>query len=116
MFRTAPAVTALVVILLSGALHGTLSARWQPHADLSALAARLADVPEVIGDWQGETIESDAVTIRVADCAGMLQRRYVNAQTGQQVFLMLLVGRPGPLSVHLPEYCYQGLGYRMQQS
>ena len=116
MFRTAPTIAALLVILAFGALHGTLSGRWKTQADFPGLAAQLDDVPLVIGDWQGNAIAANKVAIRAADCDGLLLRVYRNTRDGREVSVLILLGRPGPLSVHVPEVCYRGQGYRQKGS
>src|SRR5262249_8651740 len=37
--------------------------------------------------------------------------RYVNRRTGDEVSVLILCGRPGPVSLHPPTLCYQGAGY-----
>jgi hypothetical protein len=49
----------------------------------------------------------------VAEVVGHLARNYTNRVTGQKVSVLLLCGRPGPMSVHTPEVCYQGSGYEI---
>jgi hypothetical protein len=92
-----------------------VSGRWREGEDLAALAERLDKVPTKMGDWTGETLETNPVVERAAGGAGMLERRY-SSRDGREVSVMLLVGPPGPLSVHLPEICYRGLGFRTKQS
>jgi hypothetical protein len=46
-----------------------------------------------------------------ASLAGSLQRHYVNRRTGQKIAIVLVCGRPGPVSIHTPEACYGASGY-----
>ena len=41
----------------------------------AASAARLADVPRTVGDWDGEAVEVDARQLAQAEAAGHLSRR-----------------------------------------
>ena len=47
-------------------------------------------------------------------CAGYVNRRYVNQQTGQTVNLAIIVGPPGPTAVHTPEICFSSRAYDVQ--
>jgi hypothetical protein len=40
-----------------------------------------------------------------------LSRYYINRHTGAEVAVVVLCGRPGPLSLHSPEVCYAGAGF-----
>jgi hypothetical protein len=117
MFRTKPTVAALVLIVAAGVVQTLLATATTDNEAIRSLAKRIDDIPLVIGDWQAEQGEEpDELTMRVADAAGMIQRLYLNTRDNTQVQIMLLVGRPGPLSVHLPEVCYRGAGYREQRA
>ena len=115
MFRTPHIVVAVFIILLGGGLPGLVAPRVQSSVALDELAAVLKTVPLTVGDWQGEEVQTSEAVVRAADCAGMIQRNYTNTRDGRQVSLLLLVGKPGPLSVHMPEVCYRGAGYRSQR-
>lgn len=114
MFRTPHVIIGIFVILLGGGLRGLLAPSVQSNVALDELAARLKAVPLTVGDWQGEELQTNEAVVRAADCAGMIQRSYTNTRDGRQVSFMILVGKPGPLSVHLPDICYRGAGYRSQ--
>jgi Protein of unknown function (DUF3485) len=111
MLRTLTLVTALALILSSGVVHGVWTGRWSASQELQAKIARLDRVPNKIGDWEGRPLTLDARSIERADISGYLCRRYVNQKTGGAVTVMLVCGRPGPISVHTPEVCYAGTGY-----
>jgi hypothetical protein len=64
-----------------------------------------------LGDWDGRVKELEDRTVALAEAAGYVRRQYVNRRTGSSVALLILCGRPGPLSVHSPEVCYDGTGY-----
>jgi hypothetical protein len=70
-------------------------------------------VPLSLGsDWDVE--EDRKLSERegaLAEIDGYLSRRYVHRRTGRIVSVLLLCGKPGPMSVHTPEMCYAGAGY-----
>ena len=45
---------------------------------------------------------------------GSLLRRYVNPD-GAALTLLIVCGRPGPISVHTPDICYAGAGYLLKE-
>ena len=47
---------------------------------------------------------------------GFISRGYKNDATGKSVSLLLMCGRPGPVSVHTPEICYPGAGFELIQT
>jgi hypothetical protein len=52
--------------------------------------------------------------IDMLQCSGYIHRTYVHRKTGQAVNVAVLVGPPGPTSVHIPEICYSSEGYDIQ--
>ena len=115
MYRTVLILSAVTVLVASGAVHGIWTDRWtQNPAVLTAAAKRLADVPATIGKWNGTDIEMN--TDPKLQLAGVLARRYVHQETGKTITIYLACGRPGPVCVHSPDVCYAADGYREVES
>jgi len=112
MKRAWPFLTILVAVLLSGVVHGLWTNRWGEAQAIKAATAKLVKVPMIVGDWEGHARELSAQELAAAEVDGYLLRRYVNHRTGSVVSLLIVCGRPGPVSVHLPEVCYSGGGYQ----
>ncbi len=83
-----------------------------PHA-LSAAAVRLQQLPETIGLWTSTAQEIDERELRLGEIAGYVRRQYRHAETGRTVVLTILCGAAGPLSVHPPTACFEGVGYSL---
>jgi len=96
-----------------GIVHGLWTGRWHVSNRLETAVARLGQVPLHVGDWQGGALEMPPEQIAAARVAGYWLRRYENRRTGYAVMVLLLCGQPGPVSVHTPDVCYEGSGYRM---
>jgi hypothetical protein len=111
MKRIVVGAIAVAAVLLTGLVHGFWTDRWTTNQATAAAAARLANVPNVIGEWEGEPI--NAAPRQTDEIAGHLYRRYVNRQTGAAVTVMLFCGRSGPMSIHTPDVCYQGGGFEV---
>jgi len=113
MPRWWPLLLAFTIVIASGIAHGLCSDRWAPSPRMQQAIERLPAVPQAIGDWDGQDLENDVAEKHRGDIQGALQRRYVQRGTGQEVLLSIVCGRSGPISVHTPDVCYQGAGYRM---
>src|SRR4051812_24487116 len=111
LLRLAPVLTGFALVLLAGLVHGLWTQRWHRSAELETAAARLTHLPQAVGDWKGEPVELDAQDLAASGAAGYWMERFTHRRTGAVVTLVLLCGRPGPLSVHRPEYCYRGAGF-----
>ncbi|HJT76328.1 MAG TPA: exosortase-associated EpsI family protein [Gemmataceae bacterium] len=111
--RVFSVVAGLAVLLLCAVVHGRWTNRWGPAPELEEAAARLARVPRTVGDWEGVDAELSAGDRQATGGAGYLLRRYTNRRDGRSVLVFLLCGRPGPVSVHTPDVCYESSGYEM---
>jgi len=109
--RTVAAIAAIVLLVSSGFVHGYWTGRWGDPGALEAGGAALERVPESFGDWQGKSLEIDRRQLTQAEIDGYISRRYENQRDGRVVTVLLVCGRPGPISVHTPDVCYRGAGY-----
>jgi hypothetical protein len=114
MLRCLPLLLVGALLVADGYAHGLWTSRWGSTVELSSAAARLDDVPLVIGDWQGKDREPlSARELDETGFAGYVRRRYQHRQTGASVDLLLACGRGGPIAVHTPDVCYRGAGYQL---
>jgi hypothetical protein len=111
MSRLLAPLIATTVILTSGLAQGVWTGRWSNSRELETRVANLERVPMVIGDWEGRASTLDKRTLEVAEIAGYVARQYKNRRDGRVVTILLVCGRPGPISVHTPEVCYAGNGF-----
>ena len=107
---------ALAVVISAGIVNGVLTGRWTTSTGLRDRVAALDRVPMVVGDWAGHASDLDRRTIEQAGIKGYLLRRYENRRLGAAVTVLLVCGRPGPISVHTPEVCYSGIGYEPESA
>ena len=106
-------VLAVGLTILSGVLHGRASNRWGPVADTLAAANKLKEIPNEFGDWRLQSSEElDKTSLDMLQPAAYLVNRYQNRQTGDVVDMFLLLGPPGPVSVHTPEVCFGTKNYK----
>lgn len=106
-------VLALALLVGTGVVHALWTDRWGTPRRVDEAAARLANLPARLGDWEGEWSDVDREKYPPEVYGVGVEGRFVNAATGGVVTVYLSVGRPGPLTVHTPELCYGGGGFRM---
>lgn len=111
MRRFWPAIAAGCILLAAGLAYGWRTDRWGSTADLAAAAARLENLPVRVGDWESVPVEVPAEQVRISRAAGIAARKYTHRFTGSEVTVLIVCGRPGPISVHTPDICYQGAGF-----
>ncbi len=117
-----PRLTTYILLLIAigvtaaaGVLHGRISHRWGPRQDVSAAAQRLTGFPATFGRWQSrESHELAKPVLAALQCAGYLNRSYVNQDTGETVNVALLLGPAGPIAVHTPEVCFSSRDFKQR--
>jgi hypothetical protein len=117
MLRLPAVFLGIIVIVVSGLIHGLWSDRWGLSSEPATSASKLAGVPTTLGDWyMCDESSLDAREQANAGIAGYLIRRYVQNGKGNQVQMYLLCGRSGQISVHTPDICFAGAGYEFSNS
>jgi hypothetical protein len=111
MFRAWPLILAAVVLAASGVVQGLMTDRWGLSPDLEAAAARLNKLPDKLGHWESRPLEIDQQSLKVAEIAGYVARRYLNSDNSNEVSVFIVCGRSGPIARHEPDVCYRGVGY-----
>jgi hypothetical protein len=110
--RAGPVVVSLVLVAAMGVVHGIYTDRWGQSRQLQDALAGLSRVPVRIGDWEGIDRTLEPEVIKAAGIDGAVYRSYSNPKTPQGVSVLLVCGRGGPITVHTPDICYEGAGYR----
>lgn len=113
MRQILPALVALPLLVAFGLAEGRWTGRWVNDGRVAEAAARLKNVPLSFGDWTGEENELDPKQVEKAELTGHLMRDYTQKSTGLHLSVLLVCGRPGPVSLHTPDVCYGGIGFIM---
>ena len=106
------AVFGMALLLVStlgvGVLHGRLSGRWGLVQTGQLAAEELsAALPAEVGNWRlRHEDQLSPEVVKVLQCPAHISRVYENQQTGDVATVAVLLGPPGPISVHTPEVCY----------
>jgi len=104
---------AVTILLTTGFIHGLWTDRWAFSDEPEASAAKLSRVPSTIGDWTSEPLEIGSRELEKSAIVDYVGRLFVNSRTKNRVQVFLVCGRPGPISVHTPDVCFEGAGYHM---
>jgi Protein of unknown function (DUF3485) len=111
MMRLLPLLIGVAAVTGSAIDSGRQAGRWGKSDDLPVVAERLKQFKADLGDWRSEPRELDARQMEVAGVASYVSRLYVNRKNGEKLQMLLICGRPGPISVHEPDVCYTNAGY-----
>ncbi|MBX7167456.1 MAG: EpsI family protein [Pirellulales bacterium] len=117
MIRLAlPIAAVLIVLAISTYYQGYWSERWNQaelDAELKSASARIANVPEFIGDWKGETQPVDQKQLAQAHVTAHQSREFRNVKTGDKIGCFLVCGKPRHVAIHTPDDCYVAAGFQM---
>jgi hypothetical protein len=104
-------LAGIVLAAAVGVWQGDWSGRWKTAADPALAADRIARVPAEFNGWKGTDTPLDSKQLEVAEIAAAISRFYVNPSRNASISVLLVCGKPGPISVHTPEICYPGSGF-----
>jgi len=111
MFRYVGYLTSIVVVVASGYVQGVWTNRWTRSHEVEDAVARLNRIDKDFGDWSGKPSELDPRALKLAAIDGYVARNYENRRDGTKMMVLLVSGRPGPISLHTPDICYPGAGF-----
>jgi hypothetical protein len=104
------ATTTCGILLGLGIYHGLATDRWTQASGDTDPGKCFANLPLSFDDWVGERLprgEGDD------DKNSVLTSRFINRINGRWVLTSITSGRAGRVSIHDPEHCYLGSGYKV---
>ena len=106
----------LAMLIGSGVLYAIQTGHTRDPAVMEASAKRVDLARDIsLEGWSSERIDFTEKQLRAAEAAGGGSVRYIEGAGGPAnaaITVMLLCGPHGPISVHPPTACFQGVGYR----
>jgi hypothetical protein len=104
---------AAVVLLVGGR---AVEDRWKD--EFQSAPVRLKLIEHKLGNWEGRDLQLEGQQASWAqlgdgsgDDLGYIDRDYVDTATGKHVSILLVWGRPDPISQHTPDQCYPSAGF-----
>ena len=70
MARILPLITALIVVVAAGFVHGRWTQRWEKSPELEAAVQRLDAIPKNVGNWKGSAgpeIDANELALAATD-------------------------------------------------
>lgn len=104
---------AFLLIVAGGIAEGLSTNRWLPNLAVARSVELLENVPAEFGNWTSEDLVLSDVDLQVGGIEGYVQRMYTDSRTGTKVFMLLVTGEAGPISVHPPTACFSGRGFHV---
>jgi hypothetical protein len=93
-------------------VHGSFTGRWKPLPPIDTYSQRLMHLPAIMGPWVAvDAPLDDPDSLASAGIQAYFSKSYRNQQTHEQISVLVVCGRPGPISVHTPDICYRSAGY-----
>src|SRR5688572_8013152 len=106
-----PATICCLVVIGSGVAAGLFTNRWKPAADYEPVQAGMNSLPTALGSWTGRTTSIERDALDLGGIQAHLSREYRDARSGRTIQVLWVAGKPGPISVHTPDVCFQGAGF-----
>jgi hypothetical protein len=107
---------AVAAIVVPGVVSGFWSGRWSFSNEPQASAARLDRLQVNLEGWDQDLSSLGPRAIAQANLSGVWTCRFTNLSKTEAFSIFIGCGLPGPVSVHGPEACYPGAGFRMMES
>lgn len=101
------------LLLASSGLDSILNRELNDPAAIATATPRLQAIPSVIEGWSSTNLQIDERELRHGGIAGSLRRVYRHSENGKIATLTVLCGAAGPISVHPPTACFEGVGYSL---
>ncbi len=115
LLQSAGYLAAIGLIVLTGLVHAYWTSKWSSDtARLKVVLQRLAKLPSQVGPWEGASQEIPAEQLKEGHISGYRAWTFRNREDGRYLTVFIVCGRPGPISLHTPDWCYAGAGYQMQ--
>jgi len=111
----AAAVTASLLMLLSGSGYRILAARLAAPVNTTPIALEdLKQFPSQIGEWKGQDVSLDEAVVRATDTDAHISRQFSRSDGTESVYLYVACGvKARDLMPHRPEVCYTGNGWTL---
>lgn len=102
----------IAITVVAAIVQGRATNRWGASDTIANAATIFTRLPKTFGDWNLlETQELPSQVRGILQTEHYSQGVYEHRSTGQRATLTLLLGPPGPMSVHTPDICYSAADF-----
>lgn len=109
-----PAPFVALALLAAMLVLGGFRVREVPGADayFNRIKSVIEDLPYKVGPWLGRDVEPSAAAVRLLKPNKILQRRYIDQETGRDVQVLIVhCGDTRDMEGHYPPVCYPAHGW-----
>jgi hypothetical protein len=100
-------ITTVAVTLLVGGR--VLQDQWKEKS--GSVQVRLETIAHELNGWEARDYDLEGQQASWAQLSGYINREYVHRSTGRKLAMLLVWGRPDPVSQHTPDQCYPSAGF-----
>jgi hypothetical protein len=104
-------IAVCVVLVATGLAYGRITDRWGVPASVSSAGERLNRLPTTIGGWTSTQNEVSSRVLKVAGAQNIIDRSF-SSPDNDLAHVMIVCGRPGPVTRHPPTVCFTSQGMR----
>jgi hypothetical protein len=104
-------IAGFLLLALTGLAAGLWSNRWSTGS-VGAVPGQLSKIPLEIQEWAGRSNPMNDREQAVGQIDDYAIRQYQNTRDGTTLLAMVVGGRAGPISVHTPDVCFPGAGFK----
>ena len=102
----------IAITVAAAVVQGRATNRWGARDTIANAATIFTRLPKTFGDWNLLEMQELAPQVRgILQTEHYSQGVFEHRSTGQRAILTLLLGPPGPMSVHTPEICYSAADF-----
>ena len=117
MVKFVPLGISFLAVLAYGTYrHGCYTDRFSPAQSekLDTFTECVQELPLEFGDWVGTETKIPDKQFKLTNCTAYQSASFENRTTGDVVSTYIVSGTGRHITIHSPDWCYQGAGYDMQ--
>ena len=111
-----PFVVATLIVCGGTYVNGLFTDRFHETNSelLDQFTNRVPNLPLQVGPWVGKDQKIPDKDFALTNCTAYVSRPYLNRATGDAVSVYVVSGTARHITIHSPDWCYQGAGYKME--
>lgn len=111
-----PFIVASVIVCSGTYVNGIFTDRFGETDSelLDTFTEQVPKLPLKIGAWEGRDQVIPDKEFALTNCTAYVSRPYRNRNTGEMVSVYVVSGTARHITIHSPDWCYQGAGYKME--
>lgn len=111
-----PLVVVTALVGVGTYYQGLYTERWVPQNSelLQLLSTNLESSPDQFGEWISEATPLSDAEFELTGCRAYDSRLFKHKRTGREVSVYVVSGTARHITIHSPDWCYVGAGFKME--